>query len=1426
MAINERATVEVQVNGEQARQELNQLRQYATNLSAALDKAYQAGDKKQIKTLSKELKYVNSEMKTMQKSSVDINRTMSNLSIAAPNELQRTMRAINMELNSGRVQRGSKEWDAYMKSLRQVNSELKKIKEESGRVNQSLFEKVADKADRVYGLYTISTDVYEKVMGYVNQRVEAYARMEEAQSQVVKYTGMESDAVKQLNEDFKKMDTRTPREELNRLAGEAGKLSITAREKVLEFVDAGNQINVALGEDLGKDTVKDIGKLAIMFGENDRLGLRGSMLATSSAINTLGQSSSAAEPYLADFLGQTGSVGKQAKMAQANLLGYASVLDQNKVEASVASTAFQQLVLKMFQDPAKYAKIAGIQVKAFTKMLKTDSNEAMLQFLSGLSRLGDLTESSPVIKSLGLDGQKAAQVLTALSGNIDNVRQEQKKANKAYNEASSVTQEYNVQNNTVLAGLEKAKNRATDLAVALGERLYPIMRESFHISSALTKVGITLLDFANEHKTALVAVAAALLWYNTVSKIHNVYLTASNTLMKVGTTLRVMYAAATANLAGNLSGANKILTTFNGNMLKGAAAQKICTAAVYLGSTATSLLTGNFKKAAVAAKALWTIVVSNPWIAIATAVAAVSVAVYKWVTATTEADKAARDFTSRNISMQRELNKTYEALAATAQGTKQRQALIKEFNDKYGQYLGNLLSEKATLQDIKRAYNEVSLAMQRKIAQQVLSEKTDEIERKALEEKGDRMEKVQKLLSYSLTDKQLALAMPKVTQAVDEFVQKGHDAETVGASVTADLVKNFKQLNNVNIRNNLKEYLEDYAETAIETAKKIQSVKSKMSPFLSEPQNPSSTKKSNVLPEVVIVPKKNGASGQEETDKERKAREKKEREALKARLKEIEANAAKEEANLKAKYAKGELTYRAYCQKITENDISELDKKMSLYNQDSNEYAQLLTKKQDLLRKGQDQETKITIEEIEARAKKEEMALQLSYQTRKINQYALNEGLFQLDMQTLQQKQALYQKDSKEWHDYERQIIDLENDEKLRKQIDFQERLSDIREQYGKKNLNQLMQEELDGIELLHSKGLIKEDEYQKLLKAIKQKYLTEKVEQIDEPVGSEGGISTEKPTGDWQKLKDKYALIEDAEKQGTITHQQALQQKTEADAEYLDGLKAKTEVLYSSLNGIISAYSDYTSACQDLEVAKVEKKYDVEIEAAGSSTTKGKRLEEQKQKEVAKIKSKYNKKAMQMEIAQAFASTAMAAINAYSSAAQVPLIGYILAPIAAVSAVAAGMLQIATIKKQHQAQGIGYYSGGFTAQGDYRKEVGVVHAGEFVADHRAVNNASLLPVLRLMDNAQKNNTIGSLTTTDVSRALGGASSVPSTNDNAAGSTDNETFVNMLGYTYSVIEKLKKRLDEPFITVNTVDGEHGIKQAMDKYEQTIKIKSR
>ena len=225
-----------------------------------------------------------------------------------------------------------------------------------------------------------------------------------------------------------------------------------------------------------------------------------------------------------------------------------------------------------------------------------------------------------------------------------------------------------------------------------------------------------------------------------------------------------------------------------------------------------------------------------------------------------------------------------------------------------------------------------------------------------------------------------------------------------------------------------------------------------------------------------------------------------------------------------------------------------------------------------------------------------------------------------------------------------------------------------------------------------------------------------------------------------------------------TLTHAQYLAAKQQATTQFCQSLASQMQAAYNTVSQVISAASSYFSAQQEYETVQVQQKYEKQIEAAGNNQAKVKKLQEKQQKEEAAVKTKYARRAAGIQMAQAVAQTAISAINAYSSAAAIPVTGYIMAPIAAAAAIAAGMLQIATIKKQQQAQQAGYYEGGFTGGRRYRREAGVVHEGEFVANHHAVQNPAILPFLNFIDQAQRNNTVGSLTPTDVSRSVGGGS--------------------------------------------------------------------
>ena len=470
---------------------------------------------------------------------------------------QKDLNAILRQLNPN-----TELYKQYSEQLKEVNNRIKELR---GTANETRFSlaKLADGFNR-YG--TIAASIIAGLTGVtltMRSCVNEYAEMEEAQSQVVKYTGLAKQEVEELNEEFKRMDTRTARTRLNELAGDAGKLGITTKDSVLEFVEAADMINVALGEDLGKDAITQIGKLADMFGDGDR-SLKENMLAVGSAVNSVAQNSSAAEPYLVEFTARMGGVGKQANLAITDIMGFASALDQNMLRSEMASTALSGLILKLYQEPAKYAKLAGLQVEEFTELMSKDANEAVLTFLEALNRLGGMDKLAPVLDQMSLSGAEAASVISALAGNVDKVRKEQQGANQAFVEGTSIYNEFSVQNSTVQAELDKAKKSFSDIRVELGEQLLPVMKYMVTTGSLTVKGLSAVVSILIENKRVIVTATAAVSAYIIVVKSATLATKAYEVATKAATWATNLFSKATKASPWGLviSGATAAATYF------------------------------------------------------------------------------------------------------------------------------------------------------------------------------------------------------------------------------------------------------------------------------------------------------------------------------------------------------------------------------------------------------------------------------------------------------------------------------------------------------------------------------------------------------------------------------------------------------------------------------------------------------------------------------------------------------------------------------------------------------------------------------------------------------------------------------------------------------------------------------------------------
>lgn len=1369
----------------------------------------------------KEIDRTNVDIKETKRQMQLVNNTMANLKTSSIRDLEYSIKALNQQMHG--MERGTEQFKQMELKAKQLKAELQAVRAE-GVAQESWIKRSADWFNRMQGLALGAVAAISGLTFTVKKCVEEYAKMDDEMTNVRKYTGQAADEVERMNEDFKKMDTRTPRQKLNQLAEDAGRLGITSTAAVEDFVDGADKINVALGDDLGDEAVSQIGKLAQMFGEDKTKGLRGAMLATGSAVNELAQNSSASAGYLVDFTARVAGVGKQAGFTQAQIMGLASVLDQNMQQDETAATAVQNLLAKMFQDSAKFAKIAGLNVKEFANTLKEDANGALLQFLAAMRAKGGFADLATMFEEMKMDGSRATGVLTVLADKLDDIKTAQNLASEAYSEGTSVLNEFETQNESVQAQLDKASKKFLDLSIELGQKLYPAARYCISAASLGVRSLSTLVDFVKDYWRILIVLTAAIVTYTAVSKAK---LIADKAQMAW---LNIMILREKAHL---------VLVGLKTSALK-------TMAIVQMALTREIKLT-------TAAQMLWNkVLLANPITAVIAVVAGLTAAIVTLSEETSTAEQAQRDYndavTDANKQAAEEeasIMRLVSAIQSNTSAESDRKAALEELNGKLmSQHLGNITEEAVRTGQATRQIQSYIDMMKKKIVIDGLQKKLAESIAKQAEDEDLLGEADNDNRGYwkRFWDRLNPLAGGK-TQKLN-FASEHKDQ-------LLQSVEREKQ----------------YQKKLIDKINELESQHYEIND--PEPwRNNGYNGKGN---DGTIIKKQSTADTHQVSEKERKARVKAGKAAAaEARKRQAEAKRKQKQAadSIKAEtnelmaenaksYAEGKKTYQQFIDDRQSIQIKGFAKLKQLYGAESNEYKQLLDNQVNVVKQHDAAIQKMNEQTIERERLQKEASIKAQYYdvNSKIyqNDTALNEALYKNDVEAMKKRLELYKdrEGCEEWLDLKAEMEQTELDHQLQMQESYQNQLRELRQQFGKQDLQAQETMYLNGLDNLYKQGLIKEEEYQQMKLEITKQFAAQRA-QIDaddhgagsaqikinnkssEMVNSARAAAGESQSTsnatlggyfssqveNYQNTMEKLKELYGNDKKNHAAYMQA---KAQITSDYLNDLVEKTAVVYNGINGILSASSSYAQACSDLEQAKISKNYEKQIAAAGNNSKKKKKLEEKRDKELAAAKSKANKKAMKIEIAQAIASTAMSAINAYSSAAAIPKIGWTLAPIAAGMATAAGMIQLAAIKKQHQAETAGYYEGGYTGGNRYRKEAGVVHEGEFVANHNAVNNSSIRPALDLIDRAQRTNTVGSLTADDITRSLGQGSSTvvaPVVNVN----NDNTEVRQSLDGVNSAVTRLNENIERGIKADVSIAGRDGIDRKLNEYHRMLNNK--
>lgn len=1383
--------VKLELNTAGAEDRLKQAEKRFAELDQAI-KQTDADDVKGRRQLQAEMKKVRKEIDQLTPRARTAAKTLEAIDKASPKELKATLKELQKELNSGNIARGSKEWDAVTAAIRRTNDELTKIKAEQKAAADTI-QQTSEKTRGGFlaplqqgwaatvAKFGLASMAVSKAKGAVDGFVEAAASMDEAMADVRKYTGLSVEAVDELNEAFKKMNTRTSREQLNALAADAGRLGIQGKDNILGFVRAADTLNTALGADLGEDAVKNIGKLAQMFGEADRLGLEKAMIATGSTINELAQSSSAAEGYIMEFTSRLAGVGKQAGMTQADIMGLAAVLDQNQVNVEKGATAVQNIMTLLFANTSKIAQVAGLDVAAFADLLKNDANAALITFAEALNKAGRMDAIAPMLKEMKLSGAGVTQVLTTLASTTDQVRESQQLAAKAYAEGTSAIKEADAANSTMQAKLEMQRKQLNDLKVEVGNQLVPVVLKSGDALKTVASIFVTLVKFVAENSRAFLALAAAIAAYKTS-----------------------MFVATNLTKAWNV-----VASTAKWASLQWA--------------VAINTVTGNTTRAAAAMRVLNTTVKANPFVRLLSIILSVGGALATLFMTSKKAASGIEQIAKAEdilAETQRDANKSVgeqmakvNSLTAILRNNNarlsERQKALEELKRIVPGYNAMLDNEGRLTQENTAALAKYREELMRVATQKAAQAKLEKVAGDIINQEGY----TQNLRNVIAQQKAELIKFSEQFGGRGQYIRsyaeksaKGDrtmtdgEYQTIVASQGSDiLMKRFERLQND--AEKLKQYEQQLAEYNKAQTRLLDVVQNSTTQLIKETASATSTAATSANIDTETT------GGSKSSTSTAKTAEEKAIDAAKvARL--------KAEAEAEMQYRTGLISYENY--RVQMADIALEYDRAVLANTKEGTAERYQAEKQYYADSAAQAQTAadLNIQILEADISRRKAALTSDRAAALLSEKEYNDQIEALELERLRRIAALREREGdrdgavKAQAAYEEAV----RADQLKRQQDFIAQADELMAKYLD-NTESETQREIDLLNQLTAAHILTAEQRMAILKKMEEAS-TKKSAGTDEKettsnVGTSLGTVSDPTVAGLISMAEKIEAVHNKIKEGGKATWE----------DYAAIAIAGIQVVSAAMSSV----SNLFQAQQEAELAALNKRYNGEIEAVGKTTAKGQMLEQERKKKEAEIKTKYNKKQMKIEVAQAIAQVAMNALIAYGSLARIPIVGPALGAAAAAAAVASGMIQVAAIKKQHEAEQAGYYEGGYTGGKNYRKQAGVVHEGEFVANHQAVGNRQLAPVFNLLDQAQRANRVAALTTADVSRAIGAPYAVERTSTGGQTTTAAPAQTNVTvtesSRTADTLERLERQMAEGITAKVYIDGADGLANQLKRYNR-------
>ena len=718
MSLRQAVTIGKQVRGGSfsgSTEELKQAKKVLEELQQRVEKGGRSWQK-----LQRDIDGINIELKRVNTISKEVQEVLDRPKGRSYNELKQAVEQGRLKLQSmdRTTKEGQKAFDELAKKIKACDLEMKTLGN-SAKGTVSAFDKAWGRLKTYISLYVGAAVAMQKITSTMGDLMTLSDKMGE----VRKTTHFTADEVGRLSDNLTKLDTRTPIEQLLSISARGGQLGLKAQEDIRGFTEAANQLMVALPE-MGEESATELMKIAKATGDLKRNGddVQETLERVGSTIIELRANSASTAPAITDFVKRVGAVGAQAGITIDQVAALGSTVDALGGRVEMSATALSRMIPAIRNNSFAVANAIGVTEKSLKDLFNSGRamdamvlifqkmRESVQQYDTstekGMNAMADHVEEmlgknatmQEVMKELNQQGARAGIVFGLLSQNVDELEKQLGIANNAYRQNTALLNEYNNMNETTAAKWERLKNSI----------------EEWFVSDSAQRFLGRIID-------GLRTLAD---WF------------ASDGPLAIGFKLMLTYAAAMKLQIGaafmGIGGGFKTLTTA---LMAGMAG--IGTSLGVLGEK-LGLVTARTRLARMEWKKMDLAMKQNVIGAIIAAIAMLAMKMWEWHKAAKEAAAEVGRFNQKMADEKKALDSLFEPLNKSNLAQKDRLDLIKQINDKYGKYLGYMLSETSSAIQLADAHALIAKRIKEEAYEKRLLEQEGKINDKYEEDMSSR----------------------------------------------------------------------------------------------------------------------------------------------------------------------------------------------------------------------------------------------------------------------------------------------------------------------------------------------------------------------------------------------------------------------------------------------------------------------------------------------------------------------------------------------------------------------------------------------------------------------------------------------------------------------------------------------------------------